>query len=146
VIHIQNAKKYLPIFQASTTAAATASGTFDVSGYDYVTIDVLLPTADVVSNTPSVLKLSESDTTNGTFTDVSGFVGGTDFTIPNAITVATSITQPFATLNVDCRARKKILKLSVSPRTTQVVSAVVNYTRAEQTPSTSSQATVVVNG
>jgi hypothetical protein len=146
---ISNAKKTLPIFQASTTAAATASGNIDVLGFDYVTIDVLLPTADVVSNKPTVLKLSESDDTVVTnFTDITAFVGGGTggFTIPNAITAATSITLPYATFNVDARARKRYLKLSVSPATTQVVNAVAQLTRAEQTPATSLQATVVVNG
>jgi hypothetical protein len=144
---ISNAKKVLPIFQASTTAAGTASGNIDRLGYDFVTIDVLLPTADVVSNKPTVLKISESDDTVVTnFVNVSGFVGGTDFTIPNAITAATSITQPYATFNIDCRGRKRILKVSVSPATTQVVNAVAHLTRAEQSPPTSAQATVVVNG
>jgi hypothetical protein len=147
MIHAQNAKKVLPIFQSSTTAAGTASGNIDTLGYDYLSLDVLLPTADVVSNKPTVLKLSESDDTVVTnFASVSGFVGGTDFTIPNAITAATSITQPYATLNVDLKGRKRYLKISVSPATTQVVNAVGQLTRAEQTPSTSSQATVVVNG
>jgi hypothetical protein len=147
VPQISNAKKVLPIFQSSTTAGATASGNVDRLGYDFVTIDVLLPTADAVSNKPTVLKLSESDDTVVTnFANVSGFVGGTDFTIPNAITAATSISQPYATLNVDCRGRKRYLKLSVSPQTTQVVTAVAHLTRAKVMPSTSSQATVVVNG
>lgn len=147
MIHNQNAKKVLPIFQSSTTNGGTASGNIDTLGYDYVTIDVLLPTADAVSNKPSVLKLSESDDTVVTnFANVSGFVGGSDFTIPNAITAATSISQPFATFNVDLKGRKRYLKLSVSPQTTQVVNAVATLTRAEQTPSTSSQAAVVVNG
>lgn len=141
---IQNAKKVLAIFQSSTTNAGTASGTVDRLGYDYATFDVLLPTADVVSNKPTVLKVEESDTSNGTFTGV--LTGGTDFTIPNAITSATSVTQPFAVLNVDLRARKRYLKLSVSPATTQVVSALATLTRAEQTPATTSQGTVVANG
>lgn len=144
---IANSKKVLPIFQSSTTAAATASGNIDRLGYDYVSIDVLLPTADVVSNKPTVLKISESDDTVVTnFANVSGFVGGTDFALPNAVTAATSITTPYATLNIDCRARKRYLKLSVSPATTQVVNAVATLTRAEVTPATSSTALVVVNG
>lgn len=144
---IAQAKKVLPIFQSSTTAAATASGNIDTLGFDFVSIDVLLPTADVVSNKPTVLKLSESDDTVVTnFANVSGFVGGTDFTIPNAITSATSISIPYAVLNVDLRARKRYLKVSVSPATTQVVTAVASLTRAEQTPAATAIGTVVVNG
>lgn len=144
---ISNAKKVLPILQASTTNGGTASGIVDRAGFDFVTIDVILPTADVVSNKPSVLKLSEADDTNSTsFSNITGFVGGTDFAIPNAITAATSITQPFATMNVDCRGRKRYLKISVSPQTTQVVNTLAHLTRAKQMAPTSQQATVVVNG
>jgi uncharacterized protein (DUF1778 family) len=137
----------LPIFQSSVTNAGTASGNVDRLGFDYVRISVLLPTADVVSNKPTVLKISESDDTVVTnFANVSGFVGGTDFTIPNAITSATSITQPYAIFNVDCRGRKRYLKISVSPATTQVVNAVAELGRARVTPLTTDQATVVVGG
>lgn len=140
-------KYTLPILQSSTTNGGTASGTIDTLGFDYCRIAVLLPTADVVSNKPSVLKISEGDTTSS-FTDVTAFVGGGagGFTIPNAITAATSITQPYAVFNVDARARKRYLKISVSPQTTQVVNVLAELSRAEQTPSTSAQATVVVTG
>ena len=145
----QNLAYALPIFQSSTTAAATASGNIDRLGYDYVSIAVLLPTDDVVSNKPTVLKISESDDTVVTnFASVSGFVGGTDFTIPNAITSATSVTAPYAVLNVDCKARKRYLKVSVSPATTQVVNVVATLSKAKQLPTTTTlqNALVVVNG
>ncbi len=145
---ISNAAKSIAIYPVSTTAGATTTGTVDTLGYDFCTIDVLLPTADVVSNKPATLKLSESDDTNSSnFADVTGFVGGTSpFTIPNCFTSTSLITQPYATFNVDTRARKRYLKLSVSPQTTQIITAVAQLTRAAVTPSTSSQATVVVNG
>lgn len=152
MISNQNNYKYLPVFQTSKTAAATATGTIDTLGYDYATIDVLLPTADVVSNCPTVLKLQECDTTVVTsFVDIAGFKGGTtgsgDFTIPNAITSATSITGPFATFNVDCKARKRYLQIVVSPATTQVVNVLAQLSRAEQMPvGTAQNSTVVVNG
>jgi hypothetical protein len=145
----QNVAKFLPINGASTTNAGTASGNIDRLGYDYITIDVLMATSDNVTNKPSVLKLSESDDTVVTnFVNVSGFVGGTDFTIPNAITAATSITGPFATFNVDCKGRKRYLKVSVSPVTTQIITAIAQGFRAEQAPvgATAQNATVVVNG
>lgn len=145
---ITNAKHVLPIPFTSTTAAGTATGNIDTLGYDYLTVNVLLPTADVVSNKPTVLKLSECDTTVvSSFADITAFVGGGTggFTIPNAITAASSISLPYAVFNVDCRARLRYIKVSVSPATTQVVTVLGQLTRAEQTPTTTGQGTVVVN-
>jgi len=145
MIQSQSMKQVLMVSAASTTAAATATGNIDTLGYDYLKVNVLLPTADAVSNKPTVLKLSESnDTVVTNFADISGFVGGTDFTIPNAISAATSITQPFATLNVDLKARKRYIKISVSPATTQVVNVLGQLSRGSSLPSTSDMATVVV--
>ena len=148
---ISNGKRVILVNNVSTTAAATAAGYVDTLGYDFVTIDVILPTADVVSNKPTVLRILETDATQPTastnYATISGFVSGTDYTIPNAITSATSISLPFAVFNVDTRARKRYIRCEVSPATTQVVTIEATLTRAEQTPvNTSSIATVVVNG
>jgi hypothetical protein len=145
----QNFKYTLPINASSTTNAGTASGNIDTLGFDYVSIAILCPTSDAVSNNPSVLKLSESDDTVVTnFADVSGFVGDTDFTIPNCYTAATQITGPLAVLNVDCKARKRYLKVSISPLTTQIFTAVAMLGRPEQSPNSTAEANadVVVNG
>lgn len=135
MIHGQNAKKTLPIFQSSTTNAGTASGNVDTLGYDYLELDVYLPTSDAATNNPSVLKLSESDDTVVTnFANISGAVGDTDFTIPNCATAASNIDGPFTTFNVDLRARKRYIKVSVSPLTTQVVNVVARLSRGEKAP------------
>jgi hypothetical protein len=147
-----NAKRVILINNSSTTNAATAAGYADCLGHDYLSISVLLPTADVVSNSPSVLRILESDLTTSptaptNYATISGFVSGTDYTIPAAITAATSITLPFAVFNLDLRARKRFIRLEVSPRTTQIVTAEAVLTRSEQTPvPTSSSATLTVNG
>lgn len=136
----------LPIFQSSITAGATATGNIDTLGFDLCRISVLLPTADVVSNKPSTLKVSESDDTVVTnFTDVVGLRSGTDFTLPNCITAATSITQPYAVLTVNCQARKRYLKVSVAAQVAQVVNVIAELQRPEVSPLTTDQATVVVN-
>lgn len=143
-----NAKRIILINNSSTTNAATAAGFVDCAGYDHLTISVTLPTADVVSNAPSVLRIMESDLTTSptaptNYATISGYVAGTDYTIPNAITSATSITAPFALFDVPLKARKRFIRLEVSPRTTQIVTAEAILTEAEQTPANSLQATVV---
>ena len=131
-------KKVLAINGASTTNAGTASGTIDRLGFDYAVIDVCLTTSNNVTNNPSVLKISESDTTDATnFSDVGIFKGDdttSGFTIPNSITAATSITGPFVTFNVDLTKRKRYLQVDVSPVTTQIVTVLAQLGRAKEMP------------
>lgn len=148
---IQNAARVILINNVSTTNAGTAAGFVDTLNYDYLSIAVTLPTADVVSDTPSVLRILETDATQPSaatnYATITGFVSGTDYTIPNAITSATSITLPFAVFNVDLIARKRYIRLEVSPRTTQIITAEAVLTRAAQTPiPTVSSATLFING
>lgn len=127
--------------ETSTTAAATATARFDTLGYDQLSILVRAGTANVVSNKPTVLKLQEADTTDASnLANISGFVGGTDFTIPNANTVATATLQNDYQFNVDLRGRKRYIVVAISPATTQLIKAVGILTRGEQSPSTAAKA------
>lgn len=126
-------KQVIVISQASTTNAATASGNIDTLGYDWATIDVITATSDSTSNNPSVLKVAESDDTVVTnFADITALVGDGvgGFVIPNAVTAGNWGVK----LNVDCRHRKRYLKVSVSPTTTQVITCIANLSRGEQKP------------
>ena len=98
------------IKQASTATNATATATIDTKGYDEVKVCVFLDSAGAVSSNPSVLKLHESDDLT-TYADISGAVGDTDFDIPAADTANPQI----ISLNVDCKARKRYLKLLITP-------------------------------
>lgn len=134
-------KSVIAIIPISKTNGATATGEIiDTLGYDYATIDVIAHTADVVSNTLSVLKLQEADVTATTsFANVSGAVGGTDFTIAtNAYTSTTN--QNVWKFNVDLRARKRYLKVLASPQTTMIIAGVANLMRGEQAPITAAKA------
>jgi len=129
-------KQVIVINQASTTNAGTASGNIDTLGFDYLSLDVITTTSNAVTNNLSVLKLAESDDTVVTnFADITPFVGdGTGgFTIPNAETAATNT--PFGVkMNVDCRGRKRYIKLSASPVTTQVITGIANLSRGDEAP------------
>ncbi len=142
-------KYVLPIAVSSTTNGATATGNIDRLGYDYCRISVISDSA-VVSNLPTTLKVSECDTTVvSNFVDITAFVGGGTggFTIPALPTAATSITKPWAVFNIDCRPRKRYLKVSITPITTNILTVQAELSRAETTPSTTNQATgVVVSG
>lgn len=134
-------KSVVAVNGVSKTNGATASGIIDTLGFNFATIDVIATTADVVSNKPTVLKLQEADDTNATsFTDITGAIGGTSFTIPNAVTAATAVIQNQYKFNVDCHARKRYLQAVYSPQTTQTVTVVANLGRAEQSPGTATKA------
>jgi uncharacterized protein (DUF1778 family) len=134
-------KTIVPVNGVSKTNGATASGIIDTLGYDWLTVDVIATTADVVSNKPTVVKLQEADDTNSTsFADITGTRGGTDFTIPNANTAATAVVQNNYKFNVDCRTRKRYIQAVYSPQTTQTVTVVGNLGRGENAPVTAAKA------
>lgn len=140
-------KQVIAISPASFTNGATATGNIDTLGFDYATIDLAMATSNDVTNNPSVLKLAESDDTVVTnFADITAFVGdgAGGFTIPPAVTQGPWGMQ----FRVDCRKRKRYLRLSVSPVTTQSMSAVANLSRGDEAPvgTTSANVKALVSG
>lgn len=119
------------ISPASYTNGATATGNVDTLGFDRAKIAVSMSTSNTVSNNPSTFNLLESDDTTATnFATVSGYVGDTDWTIPNAVTAGNWAVQ----LNVDLRGRKRYLRLAVTPLTTQVIAATAELTAGDEAP------------
>ena len=134
-------KQVIVISQASTTNAATATGNIDTQGYDYATIDVIMATSNDTTNNPTVFKLAECDTTVVTsFANITAAVGdGTGgFTIPAAVTSGNWGMK----FNVDLRGKKRYLKLSISPLTTQVITAIANLFRGDELPVDTTKANV----
>lgn len=125
-------------FSASTTNGATASGNIDTKGFDFAVINVIETASNAATNNCSVLKVAESDDTVVTnFANVSGLVGDTDFTIPASVT---SGVQVVAQMRVDLRGRKRYLKVSASPVTTQVLTCVAELHRGDECPESATNA------
>jgi len=120
---LQNTASKVIVAQASTATNATAAGYVDTLGFDEAAVDVFLNSAAATSSNPSVLRLMESDDTETTnFAAITGFTGdATDgFTIPAADTANAQIVR----MNVDCRARKRYLRVEITPAgAAQVVGA-----------------------
>jgi hypothetical protein len=126
---LQNAGSVAVIAPASTATNATASGVIDTMGYEEVKVCVLLDSAASTSNNPVTLSLTESDDAT-TYVAIAAFTGdATDgFTIPNADSVNPQVVE----LNVDARARKRYLKVTVTPGTAaQIVGAVAVLGKAK---------------
>ena len=130
---VPSSKLVVGLIGTSTTAAATTTANFDTLGYDYAQVAVIMGTANVVSNNPSTLKLAMSDDTEVTnFSDITACVGdGTGgWTIPNS---DTSNTNAYL-FNVSLVGKKRWLRLSVAPLTTQIISAHAILSRGETAP------------
>jgi len=132
-------KPVIVIDDVSTTNGATASGLIDTrpdNGYKLLHLTVKQATSNSTSNKLTVCKIEECDTSNGTFTAIVPLTGGTQtstsvgFVIPAAHASAQQKYQ----FTIDLRGRKRWLKLTLSPVTTQILGAVGMLDRGEQVP------------
>ena len=141
-----NSRLALAIASASVTNGATATATaIDTSPPGgprarHLTLDIIATTADAVSNKPGTLKLTESDDTVATnFADISGTIGGTDFTIPDADTANPNMYK----FNLNLIGRKRYIKAAYSPKTTQTVFGVANLSWLDQSADDAGKANVL---
>ena len=76
------------------------------------------------------LKLQQGDTTSS-YADVSGYVGGTDFTVPTPDdTNSTSVVR----FNVDMRGKKRYLNVYATPNAASPVVSVARLGKPEEAP------------
>ncbi len=136
MIHAQKEKTVVLINQA-LTSAGTAAAAVDCKGWSYCTIDVypgIHTTAKIAT-----LTLSEGDTTSS-YATFSGCVAATDYTIPD-LTAITALTDGATAIRfgVDCRKRKRYLKLSFEAGTGQAMpslAVVARLSRGDEAPDT----------
>jgi len=132
----------------SVATNATAGGTattaiVDTKGFDYV-IFRLHTTSGAATETPSVLKIQEADVTNtSSLANVSGYVGGTDFTAPAPYTSAALATVAnYAVIGVPLQGRKRYLTLVYTPGVAQTVRIESDLYRGESIPDSASEGNV----
>lgn len=129
-------KPVIVIDDVSTTNAATATGLVDTLGYKALELTVKQATSNSTSNKLTVVKLEESDTSNGTFVAIPSLTGGTQTStsVGFVIPAAHATLQQKYNFMIDLRGRKRWLKLSLSPVTTQILGASGYLRRGEQIP------------
>lgn len=118
----------------SCTNGATASGYADTRGFKFASIILNASAANLTTKNCSVLKITEGDTTAAA-TAITAFTGDNTsggFTIAAAKTAASVV----AKFNIDLRGRKRYLKLTAVPSTTQIFSATMELHKGESMPST----------
>lgn len=136
MIHSQMEK----VLAALPTSVGTADVTLtiDTLGYDYASVTVQRA-SNASTVFASVLKVEEGDTTSS-YSNVSGFVGGTDFTIP-AVSDTASVS--VVKLDVDTKARKRYLRVTATPAVSVNTAVTCRLSRGENAPSTAAEAGVI---
>jgi hypothetical protein len=138
MIHNQNLK-VVGGTPATVGATATATLVIDRRGYDYASVLVSKAAVSAATAFASVLKVEESDT-DGNYESVPALVlGGTGgFTVAAVSTTAASVVK----VDVNCLARKRYLRVSMTPDATAVVSMVAVLGRGEEYPYNAATANV----
>ncbi len=136
--HVENTKTVAKVVDAGSIALPV-----DTKGFAHASIDVAYePVAAAGTNSAiaTVLKLETSDT-NGSFGDLTGFVGGTDFTIP---TPGNTSDTTIVRFDVDLRGRKRYLNVASTLTTSGGCAAVVRLSKGENGPDSASEKGVSV--
>jgi NADPH-dependent curcumin reductase CurA len=140
MIHAQNVKLVSSLPTAAVGSTATSTITVDRLGYDHVSVSCIRA-SNAATTFASVLKVEESDN-NSDYSDVTALVGGGvgGFTIP---AVSDTSSASVVKIDIDARARKRYLKVSMTPGATATLAFVASLSRAEESPVTASDAGVI---
>lgn len=136
--HLENSKSVTQIGTADTATNATAQHSVDTLGFEVASVDVIFePVAAAGTNSAVAiaLKLQEGDTT-ASYSDVSGFVGGTDFTIPTPGNTSDSNVVRF---DVSLRGRRRYLNVYATPNAASVIASNVRLGKGEDGPSSATE-------
>lgn len=154
---VHGATKSINLSATNATETNTVSGTLtnggtgyveiDTLGYDFWSIDVQLSKANTTSNGPTVVSLGDSDVTGtSNYTTLTQFNGATatatnvGFLVP--VTGLLTAQPNVYRFNVDTRARRRYLLVSVSPRTTSFLTVNARGGKGEELPNSASEANV----
>ena len=140
MIHAQFDKFAATLPTAAVGATATSTLTVDRIGYDHVSVSAIRA-ANASTVFASVLKVEESDN-NSDYTDVTALVGGGTggFTIP---AVDDTNSAAIVQMDIDCRARKRYLKVSMTPGVTATLGIVAGLSKAEVAPTSAAEKNVI---
>ena len=135
---LEKSKTVVTLLGTGVTNGATVTARVDTLGFKRASVDLILGTANVVSNNPSVLLLKDGDTTAYT-SGTTIQTGDTDFTIADSDTTNPNVYR----FDVDCRGRRRYLFVGVSPTTTQEAVLVARLARGEDAPTSTTDLGVV---
>lgn len=132
------ATKSVEKVEASVASSATHSIEIDTLGFSYASIDVAFsPFTAAATAAATVLRLAQSNTSGSGQTNVSGFVGGTDFTVAAGSTTGAAVGYSHR-FDIDLRGRSRYLTVYATPALTVGVATVARLSRGEAGPVSSS--------
>lgn len=131
MIHAQFEKFAATLPTAAVGSTATSTLTIDRLGYDHVSVSAIRA-SNASTVFASVLKVEESDN-DSDYTDVTALVGGGTggFTIP---AVSDTNSAAIVQMDIDCKAKKRYLKVSMTPGASATLGIVAGMSRAEVAP------------
>jgi len=141
MFHAQNDKVVAALPAAAIGATATSTLTIDRLGYDHVSVSAIRA-ANASTVFASVLKVEESDELSSNYSDVTALVGGGTggFSIPVA---SDTNSAAIVKLDIDARAKKRYLKVSMTPGASATLGIVAHLSKAEEAPVTAVEAGVI---
>ena len=133
-MNFTSATKSVVKSDASIAASATHSVEIDTLGFAHASIDVVFsPFTAATSVAASVLRLAQSDSSGSGQTNITGAVGGTDFTVSAGSTTG-SVVGYVHRFDVDLRGKSRYLTVYASPGNTVAVSTVARLGKGEAGP------------
>ena len=140
MIHAQNDKVLATLPTAAVGATATSTLTIDRLGYDHVSVSAIRA-SNASTVFASVLKVEESDD-NSSYSNVTALVGGGTggFSIP---AVSDTNNAAIVKMDIDARAKKRYLKVSMTPGASATLGVVAHLSKAEEAPVSASEAGVI---
>ncbi len=136
-MHALQQTKFVKMIESVALGTDSTTGRVDTKGWDYLTVLLNAVTA-AAGDVMTTLKLGEGDTTSA-FTDITGAVGGTSFSIPAPNTSAGD----FIKFDVDLKARQRYIQLTVvGDATTRVTTVIGILSRGERAPTSTAEAGV----
>ena len=134
MFHAQFDKVLATLPTAAVGATATSTLTIDRLGYDHVSVSAIRA-SNASTVFASVLKVEESDASGSGYSDVTALVGGGagGFSIP---AVTDTDAAAIVKLDIDARAKKRYLRVSMTPGASATLAIVAGLSKAEESPST----------
>lgn len=140
---LQNTCTKIIITPKSYSAAGTVEAYVDTLGYDECAIDVIMDSQAATTSNLAVLTIGEGDTSTAN-TAIAALTGdgASGFTIP-----ATQTTPGVTRINIDLRARKRYLTLTITAGDVAVLLAAVGtFGKAEDSTTARAAMAGVVDG
>ena len=130
------ASKSVSKAETSVALTATHSVEIDTLGFNHASIDVLFSpytSATGPTTAATVLRVAQSDVSGSGQVNVSGMVGGTDFTVAAGSTATASVGYAHR-FDVDLRGKKRYLTVYATPASTCGVITTARLSKGEAGP------------